>query len=159
MQNCTTPRGHSRCMQRLSGRQKTRGTTSRVCEFAKGYGIGLRLCVMMNTVPFSPLPSHTFCSDSPDMPLTISGADILRKATSSSPAMAFANRVLPQPGGPCSRMPRGCNSKIHGAHQHPYAVTQQTTRRQRNRTTKIQETESVLHPVRLTRNQIISREE
>ncbi len=52
---------------------------------------------------------RTFCSDSPDMPLTISGAEILRKATPSSPAMAFANRVFPQPGGPCRRMPLGCD--------------------------------------------------
>lgn len=55
-------------------------------------------------------PPITFCSDSPDMPLTISGADILRKATSSSPAMAFAKSVLPQPGGPCKRIPLGCST-------------------------------------------------
>lgn len=49
----------------------------------------------------------TFCSDSPDIPLTISGAEIRRKDTPSSPAMALAKRVFPQPGGPCKRMPRG----------------------------------------------------
>ena len=38
---------------------------------------------------------------------TISGAEILMKVTPSSPAIALASSVLPQPGGPCSRMPRG----------------------------------------------------
>ena len=42
---------------------------------------------------------------SPDIPETTSGAAILRKATPSSPAMAEASSVLPQPGGPCSSRP------------------------------------------------------
>ena len=29
------------------------------------------------------------------------------KGRASSPAMAWASRVLPQPGGPCNRKPRG----------------------------------------------------
>jgi hypothetical protein len=55
----------------------------------------------------APKISRTFCSDSPDMPDTISGAEILRNETPSCPAIAFASSVLPQPGGPWSRMPRG----------------------------------------------------
>lgn len=41
------------------------------------------------------------------MPLTISGAEMRRKATPSSPATALASSVLPHPGGPCKRIPRG----------------------------------------------------
>lgn len=67
-------------------------------------------------------------SDSPDMPDTIEGADILMNGTSASyivfhhklklrkryglntkslltPAIACANNVLPHPGGPCSKIP------------------------------------------------------
>lgn len=44
---------------------------------------------------------------SPLMPLTTSGADTRRKGTPHSLAMALASAVLPQPGGPCSRTPRG----------------------------------------------------
>jgi hypothetical protein len=38
------------------------------------------------------------------------------KGRASSPAIACANRVLPQPGGPCSRNPRGgvTPSSLHG---------------------------------------------
>jgi hypothetical protein len=50
---------------------------------------------------------RTFCSDWPDMPLTISGALTRKKATPNSPAIALANEVLPHPGGPCSKIPRG----------------------------------------------------
>mmetsp|Transcript_991 Transcript_991/g.2886 ORF Transcript_991/g.2886 Transcript_991/m.2886 type:complete len:292 (-) Transcript_991:416-1291(-) len=50
---------------------------------------------------------RTFSSLSPDMPETISGADTLKNATFISPAIARASIVLPQPGGPWSRMPRG----------------------------------------------------
>uniref|UniRef100_A0A6B0V1U8 Putative conserved protein with signal anchor n=1 Tax=Ixodes ricinus TaxID=34613 RepID=A0A6B0V1U8_IXORI len=46
-------------------------------------------------------------SDSPDTPATISGAATLIIGISSSPAMACARSVLPQPGGPCSRKPLG----------------------------------------------------
>jgi hypothetical protein len=55
----------------------------------------------------TPLNIPTFCSDSPDMPETISGAEIFKKLTPSCPAIAFARRVLPQPGGPWRRMPLG----------------------------------------------------
>ena len=44
---------------------------------------------------------------SPDMPETISGAEMRRNGTPLSLATALARAVLPQPGGPCSRMPRG----------------------------------------------------
>lgn len=36
----------------------------------------------------------------PDMPETISGAEILRKGTPHSFAIAFAKAVFPHPGGP-----------------------------------------------------------
>jgi len=38
---------------------------------------------------------------------TNSVAEIEKKGTAASPATAFASRVLPQPGGPASRTPRG----------------------------------------------------
>ena len=41
-------------------------------------------------------------SESPDADPTSAGADTLKNGTSSSPATACANKVLPQPGGPCS---------------------------------------------------------
>ena len=41
-----------------------------------------------------------FCSDSPERPLIISGADTLKKGTPTSPAIAIANVVLPVPVGP-----------------------------------------------------------
>eukprot|EP00967_Tisochrysis_lutea_P155359 scaffold310753_cov26-Tisochrysis_lutea.AAC.1 len=44
---------------------------------------------------------------SPDMPETTSGAEMRTKPTPSSPAIAHASNVLPQPGGPCSNSPRG----------------------------------------------------
>jgi len=43
----------------------------------------------------------------PDMPETISGAEMRRKGTPHSCATACASAVLPQPGGPCSSTPRG----------------------------------------------------
>eukprot|EP00966_Prymnesium_polylepis_P091279 2112493-Prymnesium_polylepis.1 len=51
--------------------------------------------------------ARTLASDSPDMPLTTSGAEMRRNETPSSPAIAVASSVLPQPGGPCSSRPRG----------------------------------------------------
>ena len=50
-----------------------------------------------------PMISHHLpltCSDSPDIPLTISGAEIRRKTSPRSPAMAFAKSVFPQSEGP-----------------------------------------------------------
>ena len=44
---------------------------------------------------------------SPDIPLTMLGALMLTKGIPSSPAMAYARRVFPQPGGPCSKTPLG----------------------------------------------------
>ena len=44
--------------------------------------------------------SRIFASDSPLIPLTISVAAMEKKGTFASCAMACANVVLPQPGGP-----------------------------------------------------------
>lgn len=49
--------------------------------------------------------SRTFFSDSPDMPDTIDGADTDMNGIPISPAIAFANKVFPQPGGPCNNTP------------------------------------------------------
>ena len=46
-------------------------------------------------------------SDSPDTPATTSGAATRRKGTPALRATACASAVLPHPGGPCSRSPRG----------------------------------------------------
>jgi len=43
------------------------------------------------------MSTQTFASDSPDIPDTISGADIFMKETPHSRAMALASIVLPQP--------------------------------------------------------------
>lgn len=50
---------------------------------------------------------RSFASDSPDIPETTSGAAMEKKATPASEAMAWARVVLPQPGGPLRRTPRG----------------------------------------------------
>lgn len=55
----------------------------------------------------------SLASDSPDIPDTISGAEILRKGTPHSLAIALASAVLPHPGGPCSSTPRGGVTPSH----------------------------------------------
>ena len=60
--------------------------------------------------------------DSPDMPETISGAETRRKGTPQWLAMALARAVFPQPGGPCSRTPRG-GSTPSQAYTYATAVT------------------------------------
>ena len=52
-------------------------------------------------------------SDSPETPATISGAAMEKKGTPASLAMACARVVLPQPGGPCSKTPRGGSTPSH----------------------------------------------
>ena len=47
------------------------------------------------------------------MPDTISGADTRKKGTLHWFAMAFARAVLPHPGGPCSKTPRGGSTPNH----------------------------------------------
>ncbi len=56
----------------------------------------------------------------PDMPDTISGAEMRKNGTPLSLAIALANAVLPQPGGPCSRTPRGGStpSRAYTWYQH-----------------------------------------
>ena len=60
--------------------------------------------------------SRSFFSDSPDIPETTEGADMFKNGTCNSPANAFAIVVLPHPGGPYSKTPRGSypgNNKIY----------------------------------------------
>lgn len=53
-----------------------------------------------------------FCYDSPDSPLMIYGADILKKGTPTSPQIAIAKVVLPVPVGPSKSTPLdGCTPR------------------------------------------------
>lgn len=59
----------------------------------------------------------------PDMPDTISGAEMRRKGTPHSFAIAFARAVLPQPGGPYSRTPLGgCTPSQEYTYMHAATV-------------------------------------
>jgi hypothetical protein len=51
--------------------------------------------------------SLTLLAPTPTNISTKSDPEILKKGTFDSPATAFANRVLPVPGGPTSRTPLG----------------------------------------------------
>ena len=51
--------------------------------------------------------SRTLLAPTPTKSSTNSDADIERKGTPDSPAIALANNVLPVPGGPIKRTPLG----------------------------------------------------
>jgi len=58
-------------------------------------------------------------SDSPEVPPMSSGPDALKNGRPSSPAMAVARKVLPQPDGPLRSNPHGgCTPKWLAPREH-----------------------------------------
>ncbi|KIJ14389.1 hypothetical protein PAXINDRAFT_79183, partial [Paxillus involutus ATCC 200175] len=75
-----------------------------------------RLGVMASISSMNSRHGHTFASskvslsvfsDSPDIPDTIDEEKMSDKRAKRTPAIAFANSVLPHPGGPCNNTPLG----------------------------------------------------
>ena len=64
-------------------------------------GASLRALANISRTRDAPTPTYISMNSEPLM---------LKNATPDSPATAFASRVLPVPGGPISRIPRGISA-------------------------------------------------